>query len=338
MSITKAIVCCCALTALAAGVAHADEVMLRNGDRISGEVVRLEGGKLLIKTSYAGNLRIDWSQIATLSTDQPVYISIDDTSRVKAAFGQSDTGAARLTGDDWLDTGPMALERIKGMTRKPEPPVKVSGRINIGVSATSGNTDTQKIHADAETIARSVKNRFTLGGAINRTEDQKIETESNWIAYLKYDHFISKKWYAYSNADMENDKFKDINLRTTLGVGTGYQFYETPQTNLSVEGGVNYVNTDYDLGTDDSYPAGRWGLKFDHYLFGSKTQFFHQQEGFSALDDSGNLFVRSQTGLRWPVIERLAATAQYNVDWDGNAAAGRSSTDRTVLFTLGYHW
>lgn len=338
MSITKAIAWCGVLTALAAGVANADEVMLRNGDRITGEVVRLEGGKLLIKTSYAGNLRIDWSQIATLSTDQPVYISLDDASRVKAVFGQSDTGATTLTGGDWLDTGPMALERIKGMTRKPEPPVKVTGRINVGVSATSGNTDTQKIHADAETIARSVKNRFTLGGAINRTEDQKIETESNWIAYLKYDHFISKKWYAYSNADMENDKFKDISLRTTLGVGTGYQFYETPQTNLSLEGGVNYVNTDYELGMDDSYPAGRWGLKFDHFLFGSKTQFFHQQEGFSALDDSGNLFVRSQTGLRWPVVERLAATAQYNVDWDGNAAQGRSSTDRTVLFTLGYHW
>lgn len=338
MSITKAIAWCCALTALAVGVANADEVMLRNGDRITGEVLRMEGRKLLIKTSYAGNLRIDWSQIATLSTDQPVYISLDDASRVKAVFGQSDTGATKLTGGDWLETGPMALERVTGISRKPEPPVKVTGRINIGASSTSGNTDTRKIHADAEMIARTVKNRFTLGGATDRTEDQNIETESNWIAYLKYDHFLTKRWYAYSNADMESDKFKDISLRTTLGVGTGYQFYETPQTNLSLEGGVNYVNTDYDLGMDDSYPAGRWGLRFDHFLFESKTQFFHQQEGFFALDDSENLFLRSQTGLRWPVVERLAATVQYNVDWDGNAAQGRSSTDRTVLFTLGYHW
>lgn len=338
MSISKAIAWCCALTVLSVGAAGADEVILRNGDRISGEVVRLEGGKLLIKTTYAGNLRIDWSQIATLSTDQPVYIAIDDASRVKAAFGQSDPGAATLTGSDWLETGPMALERITGMTRKPEPPVKVTGRVNIGVSSTSGNTDTRKIHADSEMIARTVKNRFTLGGAINRTEDQNVETESNWIAYLKYDHFITKRWYAYSNADMESDKFKDIGLRTTVGVGTGYQFYETPQTNLSLEGGVNYVNTDHDLGVDEAYPAGRWAVKFDHFLFESKTQFFHRHEGFFALDDSDNLFVRSQTGLRWPVVERLAATAQYNVDWDDNPAQGRTSTDRTVLFTLGYNW
>jgi putative salt-induced outer membrane protein YdiY len=273
-----------------------------------------------------------------LSTDAPVYVQVDENNRVQATMRPADSGTATLSGGDWLETGPIALARVSGMTRKPEPPVKVTGRINVGASSTSGNTDTEKLNANAEIIARTVKNRFTIGGVVNRAEDSGVETESNWIAYLKYDHFITKRWYAYSNADMESDEFKDINLRTTLGVGSGYQFYETPQTNLSLEGGVNYVNTDYDIGQDDSYPAGRVATRFDHFLFGSKTQFFHRNEGFFALDDSDNLFVRTQTGLRWPVIERLAATAQYNVDWDDNPAPGRSSTDRTVLFTLGYHW
>lgn len=319
-------------------VARADEVVLRNGDRVSGEIVHLKGGKLLIKTAYAGDMRIDWSQVATLSTDNTVYVSLDETNRVQAFVGQSETGNVTLSGGTWLDTGPLPLERITAITRQPEPPVRVSGRINIGASSTSGNTETEKVHADAEVVARSVKNRFTIGGAMNRTEDRGVETESNWIAYLKYDHFITKKWYAYSNADMESDEFKDISLRTTLGVGTGYQFLETPVTNLSLEGGVNYVNTDFEVGEDQSYPAGRWALKFDHFLFGSKTQFFHRDEGFFALDDSDNLFVRTQTGLRWPIIERLSATAQYNLDWDDNPAPGRASTDRAVLFTLGYSW
>jgi len=317
---------------------HADEVVLLNGDRVTGEIVHLKGGKLLVKTAYAAEVRIDWSQVATLSTDEPVYVSLDETNRVQAFLGQSDAGNATLSGGAWLETGPLPLGRITSITRKPEPPVRVSGRINVGASSTSGNTETEKVHADTEVVARSIKNRFTIGGAMNRTEDAGVETESNWIAYLKYDHFITKKWYAYSNADMESDEFKDIGLRTTLGVGTGYQFLETPATNLSLEGGVNYVNTDFEVGTDDSYPAGRWALRFDHFLFGSKTQFFHRDEGFFALDDSDNLFVRTQTGLRWPIIERLSAAVQYNFDWDDNPAPGRSSTDRAVLLTLGYTW
>lgn len=85
-----------------------------------------------------------------------------------------------------------------------------------------------------------------------------LETESNWIAYMKYDHFVTRKWYAYTNADFQNDKFKDIQLRSTLGIGTGYQFIESEKTNLSLEGGLTYVQTDFIVAPDDDYPAGRW--------------------------------------------------------------------------------
>jgi hypothetical protein len=168
--------------------ARADEVVLRNGDRVSGEIVHLKDGKLLIKTAYAGEMRIDWSQVATLSTDDSVHVLLDETNRVQAFLGQSETGNVTLTGGTWLDTGPLPLGRITTITRKPEPPVRVSGRINVGASSTSGNTETEKVHADAEVVARSVKNRFTIGGAMNRSEDRGVETGSTWFAYLKYDH------------------------------------------------------------------------------------------------------------------------------------------------------
>ncbi len=323
---------------LAMSSALADEVVLHNGDRITGEVVRIENGKLTVKTPYAGTIKIDRKDIASLTTDKPVYIVIDEINRVQATIIAAEAGTVTLSDGDWMATGPLALDRITGLTREPEPAVKVRGRINIGVSSTSGNTQTEKLHADAEVIARSAKNRFTIGGGTKRTKDREVETESNSRAYLKYDHFITKKWYAYANADTERDKFKDIKLRTTLGVGTGYQFLESKKTNLSVEGGINYVNTDFEFAPDDSYPAGRWAIRFDRFLFESNTQFFHQHEACFGLEDSDNIFVRTQTGLRWPVLEGLDATAQYNVDWDNNPAAGRVKTDRAVLFTLGYRW
>ena len=38
---------------------RADQVVLDNGDRITGIVERLAGGKVVIKTEYAGNVDID---------------------------------------------------------------------------------------------------------------------------------------------------------------------------------------------------------------------------------------------------------------------------------------
>ncbi|MGH8679608.1 MAG: hypothetical protein ACREUQ_14820 [Burkholderiales bacterium] len=50
--------------------------MLRNGDRITGQLVRLENGKLTLRTSYAGNVKIDRKEIATLSTDRALLFAL----------------------------------------------------------------------------------------------------------------------------------------------------------------------------------------------------------------------------------------------------------------------
>ena len=47
---------------IAASIAsHAEQVMLKNGDRLTGAIVSMDGKKLVVKTSYAGEVAIDWS-------------------------------------------------------------------------------------------------------------------------------------------------------------------------------------------------------------------------------------------------------------------------------------
>ena len=247
--------------ALLALPAAADEVILKNGDRITGTVVELAGGKLSIKTEYAGTIKIDWAQVDTFATDAPVYVKIGE-SQVRATVLSAGDGTVTLSSEDPVDAGPVEISRMSEMSYEKKPAVRVSGRINLGASSSSGNTNNENLHFNAEIVARSAHNRFVAGGRVNTAETNDVQTESNWLAYLKYDHFISKKWYATANMDAENDKFRDINLRTTIGLGTGYQFFDDDRTELAIELGVNYVNTDFILAVDQDYPAGRWALDF----------------------------------------------------------------------------
>ncbi|UCH49874.1 MAG: DUF481 domain-containing protein [Betaproteobacteria bacterium] len=318
-------------------VVHADEVVLKNGDRVTGKVVELIDGQLSIKTEYAGVVKIDWAQVETFSTAEPIYVKIGDNV-VRAMVYEADAGTATLVSEDWLETEPIELSRLSAMNYEPKPAVRVSGRINIGASSTSGNTNVDTTHGEAEVVARTDKNRVTLGGEVNRAETDGIETESNWLAYLKYDHFFSQRWYGFANASGENDDFKDIRLRTTFGLGAGYQWFDTEKTKLSFEIGVNYVNIDRIDSEDTDYPAARWALDFLQKLFNSKTEFFHRHALFSSLDDSQNFFIRTRTGLRLPIVENLNTTIQYNYDYDDNPAPGRVKEDKAWLFTLGYRW
>ena len=46
-----------------------DVVTLPNGDRITGEVVRLDRGRLEFKTDDAGTLYFEWDKLATVRSD-----------------------------------------------------------------------------------------------------------------------------------------------------------------------------------------------------------------------------------------------------------------------------
>lgn len=64
----------CLLACAASSCARADVILLRNGDRISGEAVRKSGAELVVKTPYAGEITLPWAEIASITSDRPVLI------------------------------------------------------------------------------------------------------------------------------------------------------------------------------------------------------------------------------------------------------------------------
>ncbi|RML93484.1 hypothetical protein APX70_08348, partial [Pseudomonas syringae pv. maculicola] len=56
----------------------ADTVWLKNGDRLTGTIKVFDGGKLLLQTEYGGAIALDWKQVKTLKSDQPLLIKQDE--------------------------------------------------------------------------------------------------------------------------------------------------------------------------------------------------------------------------------------------------------------------
>jgi putative salt-induced outer membrane protein YdiY len=323
------------------GAAPADQVTLANGDRLSGTVVGKETEFLVFAMPYLGEVKVRWAEVTRIFTDKDVRIYLDDGTMARGTLETVTDGTMVVHTGVEPPGAPVELKRVVFINPAPDVSgegVKYLGRINLGYSSSRGNSEIETLYVDAEAIARTRHNRFTAGGKTRRSTDHDSESESNWLAGLKWDHFLTRKWYTYANTNFENDQFKDIRLRSTVGGGSGYQFFEGDKTNLALEGGLTYVNTDFIAGQDESYPALRSALRFDHFLFGTRNQFFHVDEVYAAVADSDSAFVRSQTGLRFPLIYRITGTLQYNVDWENNPTPGRVSTDRTLLFTLGYQW
>ena len=318
----------------AASVCHADQVTLDNGDRLTGTVKRIGGGSLVIGTEYAGDITINLKRIAALQTDSDMTVVLDDDTRLYGRL--SGTGQTL----EIAEHEPVEMTRVSNVEpgRVTGKEWKFSGRLALGASESSGNTSTRNLHWDGEFVALQDANRYSLGGRGDYGSANGTQNQDDTIIYGQYDRLLSKKWYAYVNASLENNRFSDIYLRTVGGVGVGYQWLDTERTKLALEAGPSYVYTDYYTRSDEHNLAARLVTKFDYWVWPHAVQFFNYNEFYPSLEQYENSFLRSQIGLRFPLVDKFLATAQWNLDWNGNPPPGKVKLDQTVILTLGYRW
>jgi len=137
----------------------------------------------------------------------------------------------------------------------------------------------------------------------------------------------------------EHDKFADLTLRTTTGLGPGYQLLDTERTHLSVEGGASYIWENFDSSEDNDYAAARWALNFKYQLFKPwKLQAFHNQHLRWSVEDTDSYVLNSEIGLRVPIVDRMQATVQFNLDRNNSPAPDAKKNDYETLITGGYTW
>lgn len=340
-----ATLCCISISA------HADEVLLKNGDKISGIIINKSGSTLEMKTPYADKVVIKWDAIDTLNSDRPINVTLKDKQELTGLAGSGQNNTLTVKSSGVYDTQPIPLTDVVEINKK-----FFSGSANFGGGLAGGNTERQNYHADAGVLVRGRDDKVTLGGQYNYGDNtnnpntpqaQNVLAARNWQVYGNYNHYFTPKWYAYANGLFTNDRLQDVRLRSVFGIGAGYQFFESEDLNLSVEAGPAYRNLDfYDFPfdcnavgncsdgplVDRSGIAGRWAVNYDQFLWNKTVQVFHYHEGIVADD----LFIRSRTGFRVPIWNGIQFTNEIQVDYLNKPAPGKQNVDTRYLFNIGY--
>src|SRR4051812_15187284 len=93
-----AIAAAAVLAATAAG-AKADEILFKNGDRLTGKVVSMEGGKLKIKSAIAGDVTVEMKNVRTFSTDGPIEVRMKSGGVGKRQVAPAGEGEVAIRDD-----------------------------------------------------------------------------------------------------------------------------------------------------------------------------------------------------------------------------------------------
>ena len=319
----------------------ADEIKIINGDRLSGEIVRHDVESVRLKTSYAGTLTIDWKDIEKITLNEPSTVLLRDGStmevegfnRVEDQFVLEPVGAESPVS--------MPVSRINVV----EPEAwelgqghAFTGRVNIGIEDESGNSESNEIDLDFDMTNRWKKNSLRVFGDLEYDTTRGSTTTDKWSVMFAMDHNFKGKWYFSGSAMFKQDKFADLDLRTMVGPGIGYRFYDSKLLNLKMELGPYYLKDNFITQADESFWGPAWFLDYDQFVWKKRLQLYHRQMGFQSANGSAKFIWRSWTGVRVPIFRGLFGSVEYEIDYDSEPALDAETTDKTFKFKLGYKW
>jgi len=241
------LLCVCACTLLSA-----DQVVLKNGDIITGAVIKKDGDKLTLKSEFLGEVTMPWAAVKSLKSDKELNVVLRGGETVK--------GKISTTGDN-LSVAAAGGEKTAALTaitavrddaeqhnweRLQHPGILElwTGTYNMGLALTRGNARTTNL-TNAFTAARTTTKdkiivHFNEIYATSLANNVNSTTASALSGGWEYDRNFNPKLFVATTNEYDHDRFQSLNLRAVFGAGVGWKALKGKKATLSFQGGADY--------------------------------------------------------------------------------------------------
>jgi putative salt-induced outer membrane protein YdiY len=311
-------------------IARADIIFLKNGDRVSGDILTMEETVLKVDTDYADVLTIDWEDVEGLTSDKPLWVSFHENAVIPDGIGVRD--GDRLILFRLEPGGPIQLDQIKTINLFE---LSYRGNLGLGGSATSGNTSTETINASGTLTVNKGWHRIILDGRANRGKAHGEINAQNAALNTRWDYFLSKRAYIPFINFLEYDKFQNLSLRSTTIIGAGYDILDRRTHFLSIAAGPTVVYQNFTGEPSTVIPAFSWQTRWHLEFLGGDLKLWHDHIGTRDIGQDDAVRLNANQGLSIKIYKDLSIRFEYNLRYNSKPAEDRKTTDTTIIFGLG---
>ena len=331
---------------LLSGTAIADQITLKNGDRLSGKIVKSDGSKLVVQTELIGEVSVDLSAVNSITSDQPLYVTLADGRTVSGILTASENKAELRAANSnavSIDRSTIRLIRSEeehlAYERSLNPGLLEdwSGGANIGFALTSGNSDTTNLAIGLAMTRETRRDKTSIYAASIYNRDStsgESRTVANTIrGGVRYDRDINGRWFGYGFVDLEHNGLQDLTLRLVPGGGIGYHAIRNERTKLDLLGGFAW-NREYFKGdfNDRSSAEAQAGQTLEH-RFNSRLSFKEQLFFFPNLTRGGEYRINFDSSLVTDITRRIGWQLTLSDRYLSNPPPGFEKND--LLLTTG---
>ncbi len=322
--------------------AWADQITLKNGDRVTGAIVKKDAATLTIKSAGMGVISVPWDQVNEIKSDGPLNVVLS-SGTVQATITTSD-GKLQLEGKQQAVpfSEVVALrdaDEQKAYERRLRPGWGQlwAGAAALGLAGTAGNAEaltfTLGVNASRATNTDLTKLYFNAIKASALVNGQHSDTAEAIHAGWAYNHDVSPKLFAGVFNDYDYDKFQNLNLRFTIGGNFGYHVHKSARSQLDVLGGFDYNRASY-FSPDNTTSFAEFMFGNDYSLkINGNTSLVQSMRFFDALSNTSAYRVNFDLGANTKISKWLTWNITASDRYVAIPNAGRKTND--FLYSTG---
>jgi hypothetical protein len=246
-----------------------DVVELRNGDRITCEIRKLERGKLTVKTDGLGTVAVEWDDVQYLASMANYDIELRSGERVFGSLARGDAGSVVVI----TSSGRQRLELYDVVRVAPVGGTlwrRLDGKIDAGFSFTQADVQTQwSFNADISYRSRRWFSALSADSALVSSEDEAGQLRNTLSLQSQY--FTGMRWSTLGFAQFQQNEELSLDLRAVLGAGVQRVLRQSNRTVFALVGAAALTREQYSGESADVVTEAVAGATWSWFTFDGRS-------------------------------------------------------------------
>ena len=330
------------LVVVLAPTVFADQITLKNGDRLTGTIITSDAKTLVLRTEYADAVTIKWDFVQQIESSQSLYVGTKGgqvivgpvtTSDSKLAVATKESGSVAVAKADVTSLrNPEEQKKAEAALERLQHPSLAdlwAGSLDTGLGLVRGNSQSSNFTFGLNAVRATTRDKiilYTTSAFASSTVKGVTATNAQSIAGgVRYDLNVSDKSFAFGTVDLFNDRFQALDLRTVLGAGGGRHAIRNERTSLDLLLGATF-NREFFTTFNRSSAEVLLGETFTHKFLASSA-FNEALFFYPNLTSTGDFRSTFSLGLVTRLTKLLSWQTSFNDYYLSNPAPGKKTND-----------
>lgn len=325
----------------------ADQIVMKNGDRLTGTILKYDGKEIVIQSEFAGKVSVKWDAVTEVKSDNPLYVVLKDgqtivgtvaTNDGKIAVHTKETGTVTAESESVTSIRNKAVHEAE-VERYRNPGILDlwAGFVDMGFAQSTGNSIVSTVNSSANATRATLRDKVTVNFTSiysrNNTNGVGLLVANAMRGGVGYNLNVSPRMFVFGSSDLEFDEFQKLDLRFVPAGGFGYHVRKSDRAIFDIFGGAALNKEFYSTGVRRTSGELQFGDEITRKFFKGVSVLHQKLVIYPNLTQMGEERINFDLSQATTLRKWLSWQVSFSNRYISNPLPGRKTND--LLITTG---